>query len=233
MDFPDNAYKYLSDEERIYFQYKSKEELQKRWKTEEGEEFTRKILEINLVGGSYRNYSSFLGFVKNDFFKDDLKVDLRGFDLSSYSNVFQEKIVSLDFSFCDLSYATFNNSELNKCQFMHSNMEEVDFSNTLLQECDFSYSNLDKSDFSFSNLENTQFLSSNINAIVLKKTNLKGLKFNKKVDFSYLDIKELESINNPAFLGFLRQKMSFKEKIKNSLFQKIVYFFWLKYQTFY
>ena len=200
MDFPDNAYKYLSDEERIYFQYKSKEELQKRWKTEEGEEFTRKILEINLVGGSYRNYSSFLG--------------LRGFDLSSYSNVFQEKIVSLDFSFCDLSYATFNNSELNKCQFMHSNMEEVDFSNTLLQECDFSYSNLDKSDFSFSNLENTQFLSSNINAIVLKKTNLKGLKFNKKVDFSYLDIKELESINNPSFLGFLRQKMSFKEKIK-------------------
>ncbi|PHR72391.1 MAG: hypothetical protein COA66_06675 [Arcobacter sp.] len=229
MDFPNNAYKYLSDEERIYFKYKSKEELQKRWKTQEGEEFTRKILEINLAGGSYKNYRSFLGSVKSDFFKNDLKVDLRGFDLSSYSNILHEQIVSLDFSFCDLSYATFSNSELNKCQFMHCNMEEVDFSKALLQECDFSHSNLNKSDFSFSNLTNTQFFSSNINAIVLKKTNVKGLKFNKKVDFSYLDTKELESINDSMFLKFLRQKMSFKEKIKNSLFQKIVYFLWLKY----
>ncbi len=229
MDFPNNAYKYLSDEERIYFQYKSKEDLQKRWKTPEGEEFTRKILEINLAGGSYKNYSAFLGSVKNDFCTKDLKVDLRGFDLSSYSNELEEQTVSLDFSFCDLSYATFNNSQLKKCRFNHSNIEGVDFSNALLNECDFSYSNLNKSDFTNSDLENTHFLSSNINTIVLKNTNLKGLNFNKKVDFSYLDTKELASINNPIFLGFLRQKISFKEKIKNSVFQKIVYFLWLKY----
>ena len=226
MDFPNNDYKYLSDEERIYFHYKSKEELQKRWKTQEGEEFTRKILEINLAGGSYKNYRSFLGSLKSDFFKNDLKVDLRGFDLSSYSNVLQEKIVSLDFSCCDLSYATFNNSELNKCQFTHCNMEEVDFSNALLQECDFSYSNLNKSDFSFSNLENTQFFSSNINAVFFKDNKIKGLRFNKKLDFISLEYSSIKE--HKTFLDFLEKKDLFKKKMKNSLFQKLLYFLWLK-----
>lgn len=227
MDFPNNAYKHLSDEERIYFQYKSKEELQKRWKTQEGEEYTRKILEINIAGGSYKNYSAFLGCVKSDFFKKDLKVDLRGFDLSSYSNILDEQTVSLDFSFCDLSYATFNNSQLNKCQFIHSNIEEADFSKALLNECDFSYSNLNKSDFSLSNLEQTHFLSSNINEIVLKEAKVKGLIFNKKLDFTRLDYSSVKE--HKVFLAFLEKKDLFKKKIKNSFFQKILYSLWLKF----
>jgi len=228
MNFPNNAYKYLSQDEKDYFQDKNKASLQARWKTKEGIEFRRKIIEINFAGGSYRNYLPYLGYVKSSFFPQELLIDLRGFDLSSYSNLFDEKIVSLDFSFCDLSYATFENSELSTCKFNNSNLQEVNFSSSLLDECNFSHANLNTCDFSFSELESADIRSSCISNSIFKETNLHALRFNKKVDFNALDMHMCEKMNNYKFLTFLNKKAILKEKGKKSLFFKLLYFFWIK-----
>ena len=106
MDFLINSWYNLEQEEKDYFQNKSKKELQDRWKTEEGIEIRRRIIEICFARGKSKNYAPYVGYCTSSTFQNELLLDLRGLDLSDYSNLFDDIIVTLDFSFCNLEKNT-------------------------------------------------------------------------------------------------------------------------------
>ncbi|NQY54737.1 MAG: pentapeptide repeat-containing protein [Campylobacteraceae bacterium] len=226
MDFLINSWYNLEQEEKDYFQNKSKKELQDRWKTEEGIEIRRRIIEICFARGKSKNYAPYVGYCTSSEFKDELLLDLRGLDLSDYSNLFDDIIVTLDFSFCNLEFSNFSNSELSKCNFRHSNLASSDFSNTLLDESDFSSSNLSYCNFENTQLEESNFNNVNINQINLKDANINDLVFNKKIVFEEINVKTINDLNNYSFIKFINKKNNL---IKNKSYLSKILNFVYKY----
>lgn len=227
MDFLINSWYDLSQNEKDYFQNKTKKQLQDRWLSDEGKEITRRILEMCFTRGKSKNYAPYVGYCTSTYFKNELLLDLRGFNLSKYSNLFDEKIVKLDFTFCNLEFATFKDSELAKCNFHHSNLAYTDFSSSILDNCNFSKSNLSYCNFEKSELEAANIKNTKIDHINLFKANIENLEFNKAISFENINLSSINDLNNYQFIKFintkyrLQKKDSYIYKVLNFLYKYI------------
>jgi hypothetical protein len=80
--FPSKSWEEMDPNERDYFSDMPEEELVARWRGEMGQKIKERIIAVNYVNGSSKEYKAFVGTVKVSLSDDPPKIDLRGIDFS-------------------------------------------------------------------------------------------------------------------------------------------------------
>lgn len=227
MPFPTKSWQQMTDCEKNHFREMDEKTLISRWQTPEGKSILNQIIDINFNQKSNYVYESFIGTVKTDWGKKSPKFDLRGIDLSDFSNLKNDEIFDFDFSNCALHYANFSGAELSGSNFSGSDILYSDFSFSILGDCNFSKSNLTLSNFESSDLDNANFSDAWMTSINFKNADLGFVKFNRKTDFHNIDISAATGESNPLLISFIRRKQYLKHFKQHSFVNKILYYIWM------
>ena len=227
MNFPLKPWEEMNDKERNHFSRMSEEDIVGRWQSEQGKLIKEKIIDVNMRYGSRKEYGQFLGTVKTDWGLKPPRFDLRGIDLSGFSNLKNDEIFRFDFSDCSLLYSDFSNSEFASSQFKNADILYSDFSGSILDECDFSGTNLTLSNFNNSNLEGANFKNAWISDVSFKDSDLGYIKYNRKTDFHNIDIASAKGSSNPIFVSYVKRKQYLKHFRSQSIGNILIYYLWL------
>ncbi len=228
MNIPKKKWEDMTNEEKIFFSSLSESELISRWQTDEGHKIKNKIIAINLKYGNSKEYSEFIGTIKNDLSKRKPKFDLRGISFENYKNAqeSQNEIFSFDFSNCCMTYSNFHYSTFILSDFSNSDILYSDFSDSILDECDFSHTNITLSNFSNSSLEIANFKNCWMTDANFSDSNLGYIKFNDKTQFQNLNITCFEGTTSPLFIKHLKRTHYLNHFKTQSTKNLIVYYFW-------
>jgi hypothetical protein len=223
MKFPLEPWEQMNDEDQKHFRDMSEEDIVSRWQSEQGEAIKEKIIKINMRYGASNEYVRFLGTVKAYGGDKPPKIDLRGIDLSGFSNLKNDEVFGFDFSNCLLQYSNFSDSEFSSTKFKNADILYSNFSGSILDGCDFSGANLTLSDFSNSNLEGAYFQNAWISDVSFKGSDLGYIKYNRKTDFHNIDIASVKGSSTPIFISYIKRKQYLKHFSSQSLGNKLVY----------
>jgi len=200
--FPQERWEEMADAEKTFYREMPEETLRDRWDTSQGQDIRAAIIAANTVANAKADYSSVVGTVKTSWSKDkSAKTDLRGLDLSGYSNLIDDTIWSFDLSDCALHYSDLSNCELTGSDFARSDILYADFSGAYLPDCDFRNTNLTLTSFSHSNLSSADLRGAWITDIDLLDSNLEFIKFNRRTMFHSMDPSKVSGGSNPLFLS--------------------------------
>ncbi len=225
--FPKKKWEEMTLEEQDHFRRMSEDALVSRWGTIEGQEIKRRIIAANLNDSGTADYSGCLGTVKADWGQTPPKTDLRGIDLSEFSNTIDDTIYGFDFSACLLHFSDFSGCILTSSSFKRSDILYSNFSQAKLDECDFSATNLTLSDFSGSDLEQSDLRGAWITDVSFDGANLGFVKFDRHTDFRNIDISTVRGSSNPLFTSFVRRTHYLKHFREQNLTNKAIYYVWL------
>ncbi|WP_411503391.1 pentapeptide repeat-containing protein [Brevibacillus centrosporus] len=228
MYFPTKPWDQMTESEHEFFNELSEEVLIERWNSEEGQQIRKKIIEVNFNKGKSKAYEDFLGTLKQNYHRYNRpKFDLRGIDLSDFSNLHNDdEYFSFDFSNCLLHYANFAGSEFAYSNFSTSNILYSDFSYAKLDGCNFSKTNLTFTDFSHSNLEHSNFKGAWMTSVKFNESDLGYIKFDNHTDFYNIETDGFLGTTNPLFIDLVRKKQYLKHFKEHSISNKIVYYIW-------
>ena len=226
--FPNKHWESMSAEEQEYFLGLKRDVLVSRWESPEGETIKAKIVEQNLSGKGHVNYDGIVGTIAHDIGDSSPKYDLRGIDFSGYRKLYAEPPVG-GFSFrdCSLLYGNFSDTHFAGSDFGGSDLRQCNFEYAHLSGCNFSKANLTFAVMDNAYLEHSDFRGAWIGYISLVDAELGYVRFNRKTDFSNIDIGRISSSSNPLFLSFVRRKHFLKHFRNQSLANKLLYYLWL------
>ena len=218
----------MDDAEKTFYREMPEETLRDRWDTSQGQDIRAAIIAANTVANAKADYSSVVGTVKTSWSKDkSAKTDLRGLDLSGYSNLIDDTIWSFDLSDCALHYSDLSNCELTGSDFARSDILYADFSGAYLPDCDFRNTNLTLTSFSHSNLSSADLRGAWITDIDLVDSNLEFIKFNRRTMFHSMDPSKVSGGSNPLFLSYARRRIFLRHFKEHSLVNRVFYYIWL------
>ncbi len=191
----------------------NKNELTQRWKTKFG------ISYIEFILKNHSDEDRFSAGAKNFFGYVEDYIDLRGIQLCS------AKLDRACFSYCDLSYSTFNKVSLQKSEFnsshmIHSKLTDTHFftcslvdancEDMTIKNCTFNSTNLNganfvKSKISDTLIKNCDLMTANFSASIIKNLRLNGENWFKSSTLPY-EIKKLveENIADTSLLERVR-----------------------------
>ncbi len=157
--FPAKRWEEMTNAEKTFYREMPEETICDRWDTPQGQDVRAAIITVNTCAGSKADYSSIVGTIKTSWGKrKPAKTDLRGLDLSGYSNLIGDTIWAFDLSYSALHYSNFSDCELTGSDFSHSDILYADFANVDLSECNFSKTNLTLTSFCNSSLNGREGL---------------------------------------------------------------------------
>ncbi len=225
--FPAKPWQKMDTAEQDFFREMSEEDIRKRWHSPKGRAIVRKIIEINLRYGSSDEYNKFTGRIKVDQGKNAPKFDLRGIDLSGYSNLINDEYFGFDFSNCLLHYSNFSDAIFSSSNFDNSDILYSDFSSASLDDCDFSNSNLTLSNFNDAYLEHSDFGGTWMSNVSFENADLGFIKYNRRTDFYNIDIDSVKGSSNPMLISDIKKKQYLKHFKAKNKWNNIVYYVWL------
>jgi uncharacterized protein YjbI with pentapeptide repeats len=186
---PEKSWEDMESAEQDFYRKMSEEDIVERWHSDEGDKIIEKIIEINFSDASNDEYSKFIGKIKADWGKKEPKYDLRGLNLSEFSNFIEGtededyEYIGFNFSNCLLQYSDFSNAVLNSSDFTNSDVLYSDFSNSNLDNSNFANANLTHSNFDNTFLEHANLCGTWMTGVSFENADLGYIKYNRKTNF--------------------------------------------------
>ncbi len=225
--FPAKRWKEMNNAEKAFYRQMPEETIRDRWDTPQGQEVRAVIIAVNTCATSKADYSSIVGTIKTSWGKrEHPKTDLRGLDLSGYSNLIDDTIWAFDLSDCALHYSDFSGCELTSSDFSRSDILYADFANAILSECNFSKTNLTLTSFCNSDLNLADLRGAWITDIDLVDSNLGFVKFNRRTTFHNMDPSKVSGASNPLFLSYTRRRIFLQHFKSQSFLNCVLYYIW-------
>jgi hypothetical protein len=180
---------------KIKYSEKELERLRDRWKTEEGKERRRKIIEIIKSGSSdFGDYAIFPEYKDNKSQSIPPGKDLRGINLASI-----EIPQGLNFSRFYLSGANLEVTDLSSVNFSFAHLEYTSFNGTVLN----------RTIFKSAHLVRTSFIGANLDNVILSEAIIEGYPLGSHRMFMEDGFKDFSSS-----YGFIDKRSVFYNLIK-------------------